>query len=336
VPYGFRRTYDPATGKLIGQVIEPGEAKIIRELFDRIGKGHSLRSIARDFAARNITKASGGPFSPAHLRVLATTHAYGEHSDGRGIRVHVPGRRDGNNQPRPDMIEYQAEWPAIIDRATWLRVQGILSAPERRTSRPGRAKHLLSMIAKCDVCGGPLAATDRDRGPEYQCHRQGCVRISKPELDDLAERLIVAYLARPSIAGKLTRRDPDDHELEAAKLAVAETERELADLADRVARGRISLDLAERAEPGIRQRLDAARARVSELETPAPLAGYIRPGKDVARRWRAAEMPARREVARLLLSPDYLGELRITRSPSPGHRVPVADRVKLSPSRDEV
>jgi DNA invertase Pin-like site-specific DNA recombinase len=320
VPYGFRRTYDPTTGDLVGQEIEPDEAKVIRELFDRIAAGHSLRGIARDFAARNITKRSGGPFSPAHLRSLATTHAYA------GIRVHVPGRRDGNKQRRPDMIEYKADWPAIVPRRTWLAVQQILSDPGRKTTRPGRGRHLLSMIAKCDVCGGPLAATERDRGPEYQCHRGGHVRIDKPGLDDLAERAILAYLGDPARADRITRRDADDAELEAAKVAVAEVEAELRDLVDRVSRGALSLDFAQRVEPGIRQRLDAAKARVTELETPAPLAGYITPGRDVARRWKAAPMSARREVARVLLTPAYLGELRVTRSPSPGHRAPVKDR----------
>jgi hypothetical protein len=51
------------------------------------------------------------------------------------------------------------------------------------------------------------------------------------------------------------------------------------------------------------------------------------PGDDIAHRWAAAPISARREVARLVLSPELLGELRVTRSLSPGHRIDVADRV---------
>ena len=57
------------------------------------------------------------------------------------------------------------------------------------------------------------------------------------------------------------------------------------------------------------------------------LRGILGPGDDVAHRWDLAPISARREVARLLLSPELLGELRVTRSPSPGHRTDVADRV---------
>ena len=80
-------------------------------------------------------------------------------------------------------------------------------------------------------------------------------------------------------------------------------------------------------EPGILARITALEARERDLSTPPALAGIITPGKDVARRWKAAEMPARREVARMLCSPAYLGTLRLGRSPVPGHPVPPAERV---------
>ena len=51
------------------------------------------------------------------------------------------------------------------------------------------------------------------------------------------------------------------------------------------------------------------------------------PGNDVARQWKAAPVPAKREIARFVCSPALLGELRVTRSPRPGHVVLAADRV---------
>jgi hypothetical protein len=41
-------------------------------------------------------------------------------------------------------------------------------------------------------------------------------------------------------------------------------------------------------------------------------------------------MSARRDVARILLAPDVVGELRVTRAPKPGHRVPVHERVTFA------
>jgi site-specific DNA recombinase len=57
------------------------------------------------------------------------------------------------------------------------------------------------------------------------------------------------------------------------------------------------------------------------------LAALMSPGRDAKRRWKAAPVAAKREVARILLAPGILGEVRITRAPTPGHRGPVEQRV---------
>jgi hypothetical protein len=90
---------------------------------------------------------------------------------------------------------------------------------------------------------------------------------------------------------------------------------------------KVSLASFAEIEPGILARITTLEARERELSTPPALAGIITPGKDVARRWETAEMPARREVARMLCSPAYLGTLRLSRSPVPGQSVPPAERV---------
>ena len=187
------------------------------------------------------------------------------------------------------------------------------------------------MIARCDPCGGPLAVTYRaPRGvvvEHYYCRNGGHVRVDKPALDDLVEAVMLAYLARPDVAERLTAAPNDGSELEAARDAIAEIRSELDALADKVGHGEMSVTFAARAERGLVERLEAAEAREAELSTPSVLRGLITPGADVARRWRAAPMSARREVGRILLAPDVLGELRVTRSPTPGRRADVADRV---------
>jgi site-specific DNA recombinase len=128
---------------------------------------------------------------------------------------------------------------------------------------------------------------------------------------------------------RLTAGERDTEELAKARAELATVRREHDDLADKVAAGKLSATLAARAEPGILKRLRAAEARERELSTPAALsAGPIRPGKDVRRRWKAAAMPARREVARLLLTREVLGELRVTRRHTNGPtHVPAHERI---------
>lgn len=312
IPYGYLRRYDERTRQLIAQEPEPDEAAVVRELYERIRRGHSLRGIAADFAGRGVRTRSGKPFSAQHLRSIATRRVY------IGQRVHKGQVTDG-------------QWDGIVDRATWLAVQRILSAPERVTTRPGRARHLLSMIAVCDVCGGPLSARnnghDPDRGVEYQCHRSGHVRVSYDALNTVAEAAMLTYLARPDNVERLTAADDDSGELRRLRDDIAGVRAELDDLADQVGRGELSATLAARAEPAIRRRLRAAEEREAQLSTPAVLRGLMSPGADVARRWEAAPMSTKREVARLLLAPDVLGQLRVTRSPTPGHRPPIEQRI---------
>jgi site-specific DNA recombinase len=209
-------------------------------------------------------------------------------------------------------------------------VQRILSAPERRTSRLGRGVHLLSMIAVCDVCDSKLAVTLRkDPTGQYTCQAAGHVQISKSALDKFAEEAMLKVLAKPQEYRQILAAETNDAAVAKSRHDVAEIEAELNNLADQVGSGSLSATLAARAEPGILSRLEAARNREQDLQTPSRLRGLINPGPGVLGRWEAAPMSTRREVARLLLAPEMIGELRITRRPrdaGPRH-IPVEDRV---------
>lgn len=323
VPYGYRRVFDPTTRQLIAQEPEPAEAAVVVELYRRLVQGHSLRASARDFQARGIRTRSGLVFSAQHLRSLALSPT------NAGLRAHTPGRR-GGRQPAVELDQlYEGQWPGLVSRADWLAVQRLLRSPHRVTTRPGRARHLLSMIARCAQCGDPLIVTYRDGSPKYQCRTRGCVRIPQADVDDLAEDVMLDYLARPDVIAALRARDRgDDRELAEVRDQLATLRARHDELADAVAAGAISVATLARAEPVILADIARLETRQKTLSTPSALRGLIEPGQDVAHRWEAAHMSARREIARLLLTPELIGELRVTRSPIPGHRVPAENRVQ--------
>jgi hypothetical protein len=328
VPYGYRRRYDERTRTMITQEPEPAEASVIRELFDRVRAGHSLRSIALDFEGRGIHTRTGKVFSPQHLRVLATTAAYA------GLRVSDPdGRREGRgHSPRPGtpgVSVVKATWEPLVSESTFWAAQRLLDDPKRVTTRPGRAKHLLSNLAVCDKCSSPIFATFRHEKPSYQC-RKGCIRIQKDDIEEFAEAVILAYLSRKDVHDALRRAQTDSDALQAVRDELSAARARLAELADAAAAGTISIATVARAEPQILAAIAELERREAELTTPSALSGFITPGTDVAQRWHAAPMSARREVARLLLTPEMIGELRVTPRPAdwPGGRhVPAYDRV---------
>jgi site-specific DNA recombinase len=325
IPYGYRRIYDEHTGRFAKQVPKEGEAEVVRELFARLIKGHSLRSISVDFAQRGIRNDSGAPFAAPHLRCIAINPAYAAY------RVHDPGRKTHGLSANARMLP--GNWEPLVSKADFLAVKRILSAPERVTTRPGRGVHFLSMIAKCGVCGGKLAVRYSKDGafrvPEYSCHKKSCIRISKAALDEFAENEIFAFMERDDLhASWMAPEESANVELAHVRDELATIRAQLDDLAEQVGSGRLSAMLAAKAEPALLARLQKVEARERELSTPNVLAGFLTPGSGVRRSWAGAEMSTKREVARLLFSREVIGELHVQRSPVRGHRGPVVERVE--------
>jgi site-specific DNA recombinase len=326
IPYGYRRRYHPVTRRLIAQEPEPAEAAVVVELFARLRQGHSLRAIERDFAARGVLTRTGKRWDAKHLRTIALRPAYG------GLRVHEAGNRHGNYQGPLDGA-VKAVWPALVDAETFHAVRALLQDPQRRTSRPGRGRHLLTLIAVCDVCGGPLTATYRYTGArEYVCQRGGHVLIDADQLDAHAEQVMLAYLARRDVIARLRATPEGGGELAKVRAELAEARAELASLRAAARGGKLTVATLLDVEPGLVTRVEGLEARERELITP-PALTVIPPGEDVAQRWQAAPMSARRQVARLLCSPEILGTLRLGRSPTPGHRTDPRDRVTWANAR---
>ncbi|MEV5414434.1 recombinase family protein [Thermopolyspora sp. NPDC052614] len=308
-PYGLRPVHDQRTGRLITWEADPDKAPVIEELFKRLRKGESFKSITKLFAERGITNRKGKPFSHQHLRDMATKAAYAAYRVYKG-----------------ELIE--GIWEPIVDRDLFWDVQRILTEPAHQSSapRPGRVLHEYTGTIRCDVCSGPIGTVGTRGRAEYKCQKNGCIRINKPEVDQVVTGVILAYLSRRDVYQALNRRaDP---------AAVAEVRAELA-------RHRAELAKAENQTPTtvdearmfarlveeLRGKVADAERKQRELTTPSELNHLMEPGADVAKRWKAAPVSARRKAAAILLTPELIGELRITRSPVKNHRVPVTQRM---------
>ncbi len=336
VPYGYERIYNPVTRRLEQQRPHPDEAPVVAELYSRLRAGHSLREIARDFAGRGIvTRGNNGlpprPFSPQYLRNLALRPCYS------GLRVHQPVsalRRQGATDGAVEAI-----WPPLTDPETWHAVHALLTDPARRTSRPGRARHLLSLIGRCGECGELLRVSyrPRDQGGEvreYACRGRGCVRINAGDLDEFASAVMLAYLARPDVFSQLRAGSADPAALATVRAELAAARDELAEWRSAAAAGRVSLASFAAVEPGVLARVGGLERREQELATPPELTSLITPGADVAARWESTPVAAQRQVTRLLCSPGVLGTLKVSSSPRPNRPAPVSERVTWE--RDQV
>jgi len=100
------------------------------ELFERLAAGHSLRGIAADFEARGIRSRSGIVFSAQALRSMALRPLYA------GQRSHAAGKMTQQERHRRATLT-EAQWPALVERSTFLAVQRRLGDPARKP--PGAA-----------------------------------------------------------------------------------------------------------------------------------------------------------------------------------------------------
>jgi site-specific DNA recombinase len=326
-PFGLRGVYEETNGsrrRLLNWEADPERAPLIRELFDRLRKGHSFHSIAVDWERRGVKKkgtkkAKSEFFSSQHLRDLATKVSY------IGQRVHTTKLKNGATKTET----VKGTWEPIVDPVVFWDVQRILSGPKHQVKgkRPGRAAHAFTTIIRCDVCGGPSGVTMSGPEPQYKCQISGCFKIDKAEVDEIVTGLILNYLSRPDIY----------EELATSPESSAEVDRITAELAQ----ARAELDEAEREVPetiheaktlgklieALTVRIADLVARQRELTVPSELLAMIEPGEDAPEAWADAPISTQRKVAGILLSPAYLGEVRIKRSPVRNRRVPARDRL---------
>jgi len=170
-----------------GKTVQPAEAAEIVKAAQAILAGVSLREVTADLRRRGVPTVYGGPWHTSTVRGMLLSPRLA------GIKVYY-GEEVG-----------KAEWPAILEESTWRGVVAILKDPARRTSPPVRSpspKWLLSLIAKCGVCGESVSVGGgRKDNPSYVCRGRTSHmrRVARPA-EDFVSRVIIARLSQPDAA----------------------------------------------------------------------------------------------------------------------------------------
>jgi DNA invertase Pin-like site-specific DNA recombinase len=268
--FGYDRKYD-GDGRPLRVPNE--HVPIVRELFDRLDMLTPISVLEKDFQARNLPSPRG-KWSRRTIRVIAGNVAY------IGKRLFDGEIRD-------------AQWPAIVDEDVFWRVQQLLSAPERKTTRPGSGKYLLSYIA-VSSCGGHVALGSRDR---YGCDADGCTYIRRADADAVVTALILARLGQPDARQLYAQNDA------LVKAARAEADRYRVQLEEarrsfELPDG-ISAEALARKEHALLPLIQDADRRSRGAGVNAALDELI-DADDKAAAWARLEVAARRQVVKTL------------------------------------
>ncbi|MGH3649041.1 MAG: recombinase family protein [Micromonosporaceae bacterium] len=299
VTYGYRRIYDSRTKAFLrqepdtevrqavgadGTVAEYTHAGVVREVFKRVAGGVPLIRIQNDLNDRGVPSSQGKAWLRGIIRKMALNPAY---IGKRVLRGEVVG--DG-------------QWPPLVDEETFWSVRRLLGDPSRTTTRPGRAVHLMSYIAGCDVCGGPLHATKAKRrtvlgghSVVYNCLNRRCVAVTAELLDEYAERVVVAWLSREDIYELLSSGNGDE-EVAQARAEAARLRDELEEWRQLAEAGDVSPVSFARVEPGLMKRITEAEQRAEDAGVPPVLRDMI--GPDAMASWARLgdEVGVKREI----------------------------------------
>lgn len=310
--YGYVREHDSRTKQLIGQFPDPDAAPIVRGIFERIARGVPLAAITRELNDAEVPAPRGGTWSQSGVRKVATRLAYIARRDYRGT-------------------VYTVDCVALVSDELFYTVQRILSDPRRNphlkgNTKPGKAVHLLSGVAVCDVCEGPLGAHNRNGVRVYRCKSASvCVSIRADRADEYVKLLLCKVLSDPEEFAHLT--PTDDGAVVAARTEVARLEAEIVTARGLLKAGRYSqLDYADIAGD-LRTKLQAAQKAAEVATIPATLRALLTPddrNRDMRERFADLPVAAQREVVRTVMN------VRV-RKGMKGHAVPVEDRVEITP-----
>lgn len=174
--FGFTPTMDD---------LVPSEAAIISDLAQRIIRGESLASLAKELNATGVATATGSTWTGGNLGTLFRKggHLAGLCRNGDGFT--------------------QATWQPIISRQTWETVRAILTDPARRVSKTTARRYLLSGLATCGhpgcdsvVRGRPAtkARKDGSKPLAYICAASQHVYLPLEWVDARVADLVAGYM----------------------------------------------------------------------------------------------------------------------------------------------
>jgi DNA invertase Pin-like site-specific DNA recombinase len=287
--FGYRRVYDENTGVLLSQEPDPVQAPLVREAAERFLAGESTRAIANDWNRREIPSPRAGErgWQLSQIRRLLTNPAYAAR------RVHQ-GKIIG-----------KADWPAIFDGDTFDALVERFNDPTRRTSRRSPEVRLLSGVARCGKCGGPMSYAkqggfgDRKERLTYTCRYKLCTARDLRQLEAFVTAVVIERLSAPDARAALSDDDALA-EVAVARAEATELRARLAEAVEQFTAGALSAATLAQIEGSLLPKIAEAdkAARLSTLPTAART---LAAADDPAGRWLQLSHDQQREVIRTLL-----------------------------------
>lgn len=272
------------------------EAAALVRTYEDLLTGGSLPTLARQLNDAGHSTCRGGQWTATTLRPVLLN------ARNAAIRVY-----DGEEVG-------PAAWQAILPEETWRAAVRLLTNPARRTGGGGGApRNLLTGIATCGKCGGPVKVGRRGgRAGEdgayavYVCRRSSCVSTPVVEADACVVTALIERLERPEARQEWWQvRQQSEEATKALRVEEATIRHRLDAVAEAYAADEMDGGQFRAATKTLRARLAAAEDRLAEAGEAADLADTLSPGSALLQSFLAMnpEMPGRDEAP---MTPDEM------------------------------
>jgi site-specific DNA recombinase len=311
--WGYKREWSKESGKreFVGQYIVEEYAEVVREIFHRFSKGEAISAITLSLMSENRPEdVRKGPRGTGWDRktvrnILTNKHyigirEYREWEKGKDVKRKAEKKAEKKGEKEKVVREYRGQWEPIIEEDVFWKVQRILSDPERKTTKPGKAKYLLTWLIHCECrayMGGRVPRND----VIYTCSRQGHNSIRAEFADKIVGDAVVKILGSEDEYAQWLRDNHDDRELRRARAELDRLEIERDQILEMWGPGddhATRLNLLRKFDHEISKRQDIIRDAVTIDDIRADLSAP----KIAWARWHGASMFERRELIKKYVS----------------------------------
>lgn len=142
--------------------LEPAEAAVVKEIFDKISDGWSYIEILRYLDENGIRNRSGKNFGKNSIHDMLRNERYtGTYIFNQTPRKHpVTGKRTSRyKNSDEEVLKVPGGMPEIVSREQWEKVQHLLDNRKQNATTARKRKFLLTGFITCSQCGSAYVGT---------------------------------------------------------------------------------------------------------------------------------------------------------------------------------